>query len=128
MNPEAASQVPKCPACGERVEYPRVMVDKPFPCPSCGRQLMVLEPYNKRLRFVCLAASIAVGVLVTWRYRLTAPRTDAGLWRAFGLFWLTFYVTLTVVTIIGLILAKRIFPPKLEDYEEYSKPAHYTSL
>lgn len=72
--------------------------------------------------------SIAVGVAVTWRYWLTAPRTDAGLWRAFGLFWLTFYITLFVVTILGTIYFKRIFPPKLKDYEEYSKQAHYTPL
>jgi hypothetical protein len=89
---------------------------------------MVLEPYYKRLRFFCMAIAIVIGVAVTWRYWLTAPRSDAGLWRAFGLFWLTFYMTLMVVTIFGTIYVKRIFPPKLEDYEEYSKQAHYTPL
>jgi heme/copper-type cytochrome/quinol oxidase subunit 2 len=89
---------------------------------------MVLEPYHKRLRFFCMAMAIAVGVAVTWRYCLTASMTDAGIWRAFGLFWLTFYMTLTVATIFGTIYVKRIFPPKLEDYEEYSKQAHYTPL
>jgi hypothetical protein len=75
-----------------------------------------------------MAMAIVVGVVVTWRYWLTAPRTDAGLWSAFAVFWLTFYMTLTVVTIFGTIYVKRIFPPKLEDYEEYSKQAHYTPL
>ena len=128
MNPEAVSQAPKCPACGEKVEYRRIILNKPFPCPSCGRQLMVLEPYHKRLRFFCIAVAIAVGISVTSRYWLTAPKTDVGVWYAFGLFALTFYTTLAVVTIFGLVLAKRIFPPRLEDYEEYSKQAHYTPL
>ncbi len=110
MNPEAVSQVPKCPACGENVEYVRIILNKPFPCPSCGHQLMVLESYYKRVRFFCMAMAIAVGVAVTWRYCMTAPMTDAGIWRAFGLFWLTFYMTLTVVTIFGTIYVKRIFP------------------
>ena len=128
MNPEAASQVPKCPARGEPVAYVRIILIKPFSCPSCGRQLLVPEPYPKRIRFLWMAMATAVGVGVTWRYCLTAPMTDAGIWRAFGLFWLTFYLTLTVVTIFGTIYIKRIFPPKLEDYEEYSKQAHYTPL
>jgi hypothetical protein len=89
---------------------------------------MVLESYYKRFRFLCLAVALAVGVAITWRYCLTAPMTDAGIWRAFALFSLTFYITLAVVTIFGQILAKRIFPPGLEDYEEYSKQAHYTPL
>jgi hypothetical protein len=89
---------------------------------------MVLEPYYKRLRFFCTAMAIAVGVAVTWRYCLTTPMTDAGIWRAVGLFWLTSYITLFVVTLFGSIYVKRIFPPKLEDYEEYSKQAHYTPL
>jgi hypothetical protein len=75
-----------------------------------------------------MAIAIVTGVAVTWRYWLTAPRSDAGLWRAFGLFWLTFYLTLMVVTIFGTIYVKRIFTPKLEDYVEYSKQAHYTPL
>jgi type VI protein secretion system component VasK len=89
---------------------------------------MVLEPYAKRLRFFCMVMAMSVGVAVTWRYWLTAPRTDAGVWRAFAVFWLTFYFTLAVVTILGTIYVKRIFRPHLEDYEEYSKQAHYTAL
>jgi hypothetical protein len=75
-----------------------------------------------------MAVAIAVGVAVTWRYWLTAPHSDAGIWRAFALFWLTFYITLAILTFFGQILAKRIFRPRLEDYEEYSKQAHYTPL
>jgi hypothetical protein len=89
---------------------------------------MVLEPYSKRLRFFCMAVAVSVGVAVTWKYWLTAPKSDAGVWRAFAVFWLTLYLTLTVVTIFGTIYVKRIFPPNLADYEEYSKQARYMAL
>jgi hypothetical protein len=39
-----------------------------------------------------------------------------------------YLVTLFAAKIVGFIFAKRIFPPNLEDYEEYSKQAHYTAL
>jgi hypothetical protein len=75
-----------------------------------------------------MAVAISAGVAVTWRYWQSSPRTDAGVWHAFAVFCLTFYSTLAVVTIFGTIYVKRIFPPDLEDYEEYSKQAHYTAL
>jgi hypothetical protein len=120
--------MPKCPNCGAKVEYVRILLTKPFPCPSCGRQLMVFESYFKRFRVFFTAVAIVVGAAVTWRYWLAAPRTDAGLFQAIALFFLTFYITMMVVIIFGTIYVKRIFPPKLEDYEEYSKQAHYTPL
>jgi hypothetical protein len=89
---------------------------------------MVLESYFKRFRVFFTAVAIVVGAAVTWRYWIAAPRTDAGLFQAIALFFVTFYITMMVVIIFGTIYVKRIFPPKLEDYEEYSKQAHYTPL
>jgi hypothetical protein len=69
-----------------------------------------------------------VAATVTYRYWLSAPRTDAGVWHAFAVLYLTFLVTAFVATIFGFIFGKQIPPPKLEDFEVYSKQAHYEPL
>ena len=41
---------------------------------------------------------------------------------------MTYVITSLAAVFFGSIFVKRIFLPKLEDYEEYSKQAHYTAL
>jgi DNA-directed RNA polymerase subunit RPC12/RpoP len=122
-NPEAVSRMPKCPACGKRVEYLRINLKDPFPCPLCGRKLMVSASYFKRLRYFCLTLAAVVAFTVAHRHLAAGSRTDPVL-----VFLLTSFVALSIVTVLSTILVKRIFPPQLEDYEEYSKQAHYTPL
>ena len=128
VNSASVSRVPKCPACVAPVEYTRIRIDKPFPCPSCGRQLMVPSPYTKRILYFSMALGIALVVLVTCGPWASAPRTDSALWRVFLRGILLYGLTAVVATFLGGIFAKRIFPPELEDCEEYSKQAHYTAL
>jgi predicted RNA-binding Zn-ribbon protein involved in translation (DUF1610 family) len=128
VNLVVVGQIPKCPTCGVTVGYSRINIVNPFPCPHCGRQLMVPKTYFKRLRFFCAVLAIAVAVTVCCRYWAVAPKTDAGVWHAYLLLLLTFGVTSLVAGALGGIFVKRIFPPTLEDYEEYSKQAHYTAL
>jgi len=128
VNSNAAAKIPKCPACGANIEFLRIRCDKPFPCPACGRQLMAAEPYHKRFLLFCRILGAAVAAAATYRYWLSAPRTDAGVWHAFAILWLTCVITSLAAIFFGSIFVKRIFPPKLEDYEEYSKQARYTAL
>jgi hypothetical protein len=39
-----------------------------------------------------------------------------------------FSITVLLTASLGSILVKRIFPPTLDDFEEYSKQAHYSVL
>lgn len=128
MNQEAESKIPTCPACGSRVPFIRINIVNPFPCPSCNRQLMVPKTFNKRLRIFSTTLAVAVGAAVAWRFWSSAPETDASLQHAFTLLCVAYLVTLFAAKIVGFIFAKRIFPPNLEDYEKYSKQAHYTAL
>jgi endogenous inhibitor of DNA gyrase (YacG/DUF329 family) len=117
VNPETVSRMPKCPACGKRVEYLRINLKDPFPCPSCGRKLAVSESYFKRLRYFCLTLATVVAFAVAYRNWAAGPRTNAGLTHAYIVFALTYVVAVSVGTLLGIILVKRIFPPQLEDYE-----------
>ena len=128
VNLAAAPHSLKCPACGATVGYLRINIVNPFPCPHCGRQLMVPKTYFKRLRFCSVVLAAAVAVTSGLRYSATAPRTDAGVWHTYFLLLFTFAVTFLVSGTLGSIFAKRIFPPPLDDYEEYSKQAYYTAL
>jgi hypothetical protein len=127
-NLAAAPHSPKCPTCGVAVGYLRVNIVNPFPCPHCGRLLMVPKTYFKRLRFFCVVLAVAVAVTIGLRYWATAPRTDAGVWHTYLLSLFTFSITVLLTASLGSILVKRIFPPTLDDFEEYSKQAHYTAL
>ena len=96
MNPAAVSHIPKCPTCGGAVAYLRINIVNTFPCPHCGRQLMVPKTYFKRLRFVSVVLAAAVAVTVGLKYWATAPRTDAGVWHTYFLLLFTFAVTFLV--------------------------------
>jgi hypothetical protein len=120
--------MPKCPACGDTVAYIRINPAKPFQCPSCNRQLVTSEEYSKRLRFFCMTATVAVAGTFGYTYWISAPMTNTRFWHGCVLLILTLLISGFVVTFLGVIFAKRIFPPKLEDYEEHSKQAHYTAL
>ena len=127
-NLAAAPHSPKCPTCGVAVGYLRVNIVNPFPCPHCGRLLMVPKTYFKRLRFFCVVLAVAVAVTIGVRYWATAPRTDAGVWHTYLLSLFMFSITVLLTASLGSILVKRIFPPTLDDFEEYSKQAHYSAL
>jgi hypothetical protein len=71
---------------------------------------------------------VAIAIATTVRYWSHAPKTDSGVLHAIFVFFLTFYIAMFAATLIGVFFVKRLFPPKLEDYEEYSKQAHYTPL
>jgi uncharacterized membrane protein (DUF485 family) len=128
VNSEAVSRIPKCPACGNTVAYIRINPAKPFQCPSCNRQLVTSEEYSKRLRFFCMTVTVALAGTFGYQYWISAPITNARFWYGCVLSLLTFLISGFVVTCFGVIFAKRIFPPTLEDYEEYSKRPHYTAL
>lgn len=115
VNLVVVGQIPKCPTCGVALGYSRINIINPFPCPHCGRQLMVPKAYFKRLRFFCAVLAIGVAVTVCCRYWASAPKTDASVWHAYLLLLLTFGVTSLVAGGLGSIFAKRIFPPTLED-------------
>ena len=89
---------------------------------------MVPKTYFKRLRFFSVVLAAPVAATVGLRYWATAPRTDASVWHAYFLLLFAFAITFLVAGVLGSIFAKRIFPPPLDDYEEYSKQAHYTAL
>jgi hypothetical protein len=89
---------------------------------------MVSASYFKRLRYFCLTLATVVAFTVAYRHRGAGPRTNGDLWHAYIAFLLTYVVAVSVVTSLSVILVKRLFPPQLEDYEEYSKQAHYTPL
>jgi hypothetical protein len=89
---------------------------------------MVSASYFKRLRYFCLSLATVVAFTVAQRHWAAGPRTNPGLMHAYILFLVTYFVALSIGTILSIILVKRIFPPRLEDYEEYSKQAHYTPL
>ena len=89
---------------------------------------MAPEPYHKRFLLSCRILAAAVAAAATYKYWLSAPRTDAGVRHAFAVLCLTYVTTSLAAVFFGSIFVKRIFPPKLEDYEEYSKQAHYTAL
>jgi hypothetical protein len=128
VNLAAVPHIPKCPTCGVTVGYLRINVVNPFPCPHCGRLLMVPKTYFKRLRLFSIVLAAAVAVTIGLRYCATAPRTDAGVWHTYFLLLFTFGITFLLTASLGSILVKRIFPPTLDDFEEYSKQAHYTAL
>jgi hypothetical protein len=89
---------------------------------------MVPKTYFKRLRLFSIVLAAAVAVTIGLRYCATAPRTDAGVWHTYFLLLFTFGITFLLTASLGSILVKRIFPPTLDDFEEYSKQAHYTAL
>jgi|SRR5580658_6110836 hypothetical protein len=128
VNLAAVSHIPNCPTCGVAVGYVRINIVNPFPCPHCGRQLMVPKTYLKQLRLFSRVLAAVVTVIIGLRYWATPPRTDAGVWRASFLLLFTFCITSLLTACLGSILVKRIFPPTLDDFEEYSKQAHYTAL
>lgn len=84
---------------------------------------MVSASYFKRLRCFCLTLATVVAFAVAYRNWAAGSRTNSGL-----VFLFTYFVALSIVTVLSTILVKRIIPPQLEDYEEYSKQAHYTPL
>ena len=128
VNLAATPHSPKCPTCGVAIGCLRIKIVNPFPCPHCGRLLMVPRTYFKRLRFFCYVLAAAVTVTIGLRYWATAPRTDAGVWHTYLLLLFTFFITLLLTAFLGGILVKLIFPPTLDDFEEYSKQAQYTAL
>ena len=128
VNLATAPHIPKCPTCGGSVGFLRINIVNPFPCPHCSRLLMVPKTYFKRLRVFCVLLAIAVAVTIGLRYWAAAPRTDAGVWHTYLVLLFTFSITVLLATLLGSILVKRIFPPTLDDFEEYSKQAHYTAL
>jgi hypothetical protein len=127
-NPAGVPHIPRCPKCGGAVAYLRINIVNPFPCPNCGRHLMVPKTYLKRLRLFSLVLAAVVTVAVGLGYWATPPKTDAGVWRASFLLLFTFCISSFVTAALGSILLKRIFPPTLDDFEEYSKQAHCISL
>jgi hypothetical protein len=68
-----------------------------------------------------------VGAIFAYRFWISAPMTDARLGQVLLVFFVGLYATLAIAIIIGTIFVKRIYPPTLADFEEYSKQAHYTA-
>ena len=128
VNSAASRYAAKCPSCGVAVGYLRINIANTFPCPHCSRLLMVPKTYFKRFRYFCITLAAAATVPSVLRYWATAPRTDAGVFHTYLLLLFTFGITFLLTVFIGGILVKYIFPPTLDDFEEYSKQAHYTAL
>ena len=84
------------------------------------------------MRFFIRSTAATLAFAVTWRYWLPVFSNNAKPLLPFGwtvaLIILVHSVFVFLVAFFGAMFAKRKFPPTLEDYEEYSKQAHYTPL
>ena len=103
-------------------------MNKPFPCPSCDRELIVAEPYITRLRRFCRIVAMMVVLFVLYKFWISGPITAGGLGLVLLVAILTGSVALVVVAMFGGIFAKRIFLPQLEDYEESKTKPRYSAL
>lgn len=111
--PNVGTKLPQCPNCGWKFDYSRVDLVKAFKCPSCGSKLAVSEAYMKNLRRTTELVTLLVSVML-------------GLRNAFLL--LLAPVVLFLVSMVGGIISKRLFPPHIEDVVARSKEARYTPL
>jgi hypothetical protein len=108
----------ECPDCGARIALVRVILNKPFPCPSCGRELIVAEPYMTRLRWFCSIVAMIVVLFIVYKFWIGGPITARRLWPVVPVAIFAGLATLFAAGVFAGIFAKRIFMPKLEDHEE----------
>jgi uncharacterized paraquat-inducible protein A len=127
-SPDTISRIPECPDCGARIDLVRVILNKPFPCPSCGRQLIVAEPYVTRLRRFCNIVALIAMLLIAYRFWMSGRITAGRSWLVLLVVILTGCVAEVVAAMFGGIFLKRIFVPQLEDYEESKRKPRYTAF
>ncbi len=89
----------RCPSCGSDLPYNHVHIAKPFKCSVCGERLCVGSLYL-RLNYW---GSVLFSVLVPLAFGL----------RGFSLV-LAIVPLWVVISVLALILIKRIIPPKIE--------------
>ena len=89
----------RCPSCGSDLPYSHVRIAKPFKCSVCGERLCVGSLYL-RLNYW---GSILLSVLLP----LALGLRGSSLVLALVPLWV-------IISVLGLILVKRIIPPKIE--------------
>jgi uncharacterized paraquat-inducible protein A len=120
--------MPLCPTCGEAVRVIQILGRGAFECRGCQRKLFVSEKYKKRLSQVCIALGLAVALPYALHFLATEHQSFLKYLELVASIWLiSFGVGLVLMIPVNLI-ALRLMPPDVEDYETYSNGAHYLDL
>jgi len=98
------SRLPLCPDCGSGLPYVRINLIEPFDCPFCGKTLVVSPEYTKRIRQVTFLVAIVLTIFSVF------------FWKNILLFILAPILGF-FISAIAHFVAKRFFPPEIEDNE-----------